>query len=58
MAGVTAIDTSVAAVTVRVVEPLMMSNVALIEDVPAVTPVAKPPVVIVATDGVADAQVT
>jgi len=48
-AGVTAIDTSVAAVTVRVVEPVMPAETALIVLVPAATPVANPPAVIVAT---------
>ncbi|HXO06277.1 MAG TPA: hypothetical protein VN884_11680 [Candidatus Sulfotelmatobacter sp.] len=48
-AGVTAIDTSVGAVTVSVVEPLMAPEVALIVLVPVATPVANPPVVIVAT---------
>jgi len=48
-AGVTAIDTSVAAVTVRVVEPLMPPDVASILLVPAATAVANPPAVIVAT---------
>jgi hypothetical protein len=50
-AGVTAIDTSVGAVaaTVRVVEPLTAPEAALIVLVPAATPVAKPPALIVAT---------
>ena len=50
-AGVTAIDTNVGAVavTVRVVEPLTAPEAALIVLVPAATPVAKPPALIVAT---------
>ena len=48
-AGVTAIDTSVGAVTVSVVEPLIAPEVALIVLVPVATPVANPPAVIVAT---------
>src|ERR1700735_2504679 len=57
-AGVTAIDTSVAAVTVRVVEPLIAPETALIVLVPGATPVAIPPVVMVATPVVAELQVT
>ncbi len=42
-----------------VVEPVMPSSVALIEEVPlAATAVARPPAVMVATEVVADAQVT
>ena len=41
--GVTLIETRVAAVTVRVVEPLTLPEVALIVDVPTPRPVAKPP---------------
>jgi len=48
-AGVTAMDTSVAAVTVRVVDPVMPPETALIVLVPVATPVANPPAVIVAT---------
>jgi hypothetical protein len=55
-AGVTAIDTSVAAVTVRVVEPVMPPETALIVLVPAATPVANPPAVIVATPAVTELQ--
>src|ERR1700735_1146437 len=58
LAGVTAIDTSVAAVTVRVVEPLIAPETALIVLVPVATPVAIPPVVMVATPVVAELQVT
>jgi hypothetical protein len=59
-AGVTAIDTSVGAVTVtvRVVEPLIAPEVACILLVPAATPVANPPAVIVATPVVCEVQVT
>ena len=56
-AGVTAIDTSVAAVTVRVVEPLMPADVASILLVPAATAVANPPATIVATVVVTELQV-
>jgi hypothetical protein len=56
--GVTAIDTSVAAVTVNVsgglVTPL---NAAVICEVPVATPLARPPAVIVATDVVPDTHV-
>jgi len=58
LAGVTAIDTSVAAVTVSVsgglVTPL---NIAVICDVPTPMPVAKPAELIVATPGVPDTHV-
>src|ERR1700722_16780689 len=57
-AGVTAMDCNVAVVTVSTVEPLTVPRVALIELVPTPAPVAKPPAVIVATEGVADAHVT
>jgi hypothetical protein len=57
-AGVTAIDCSVAAVTVITVEPVLPDCVALIDDVPTVAAVAKPPAVIVATEVVAEAHVT
>jgi hypothetical protein len=57
-AGVTAIDCSVAAVTVNVVEPEIAPDVALMVDVPADAPVAKPPAVIVAVAGVAELHVT
>ena len=57
-AGVTAIETSVAAVTVRVVEPGTLPNVALIVVVPAFTVVAKPVVLIVAAAVLEEAQVT
>jgi len=48
-AGVTAIDTSVAEVTVRVVEPVMPPETALIVLIPPATPVANPPAEMVAT---------
>ena len=58
MAGVTAMDCSVAAVTVRTVLPVTPFRLAEIADVPTPAPVARPAAVIVATDGVAEAQVT
>src|ERR1035441_5592909 len=58
LAGVTAMDCSVAAVTVNTVDPLTAPEVALIELVPTATPLANPPAVMVATEVVADAQVT
>src|SRR6202040_2775178 len=54
--GVTAIDTSVAGVTVSSFEPVMLPTVAEIVEVPAPTPVAKPVALIVATPGVAEAH--
>ena len=61
-AGVTAIETRVAAVTVRVVLPLTAPNVAEMRDVSAATPVASPnesaAFEIVAVAVVAEAQVT
>jgi hypothetical protein len=57
-AGVTAIDAKAAGDTVRTVEPVMLPLFAEIEEVPAVTPVASPPAVIVATEVVAEAHVT
>jgi hypothetical protein len=56
-AGVTAIDTNVAAVTVKVVDPVMPPETALITLVPVATPVANPPAVIVATVVIAELQV-
>jgi hypothetical protein len=62
LAGVTAIDWSTAAVTVSTVESVIPPSVAEIVDVPPATPVAMPcepdAFEIVATDVVADAQVT
>lgn len=46
--GVSAIETRVAGVTVNVAMPLMVPEVALIVVVPAATPLASPPLVIVA----------
>jgi hypothetical protein len=57
-AGVTAIDCSVAAVTVRVVEPLIAPDVALIVEVPTPAPVARPAALIVAVVVVPEFQVT
>ena len=58
LAGVTAIDCKTAAVTVSTVEPVTPPSVALIVEVPVDTAVARPPLVMVATEVVADAQVT
>jgi hypothetical protein len=55
-AGVTAIDTSVGAVTVRVVVPLIAPEAALIVLIPVPAPVANPPAVIVATLVVCELQ--
>ena len=57
-AGVTAIDSNVAAITVIVVEPLTALTVALIKLVPTATALASPPDVIVTCDVVPDCQVT
>jgi hypothetical protein len=57
-AGVTAIDCSVAAVTVRTVEPLIPPDVALIVEVPTPAPVARPAALIVAVVVVPDDHVT
>src|SRR6202522_2509201 len=56
--GVTAIDCNVAAVTVRVVEPLIAPDVALIVEVPTPTPVARPTALIVAVVVVPELHVT
>ena len=62
LAGVTAIDSRAAAVTVKVVEPLMPPIAALIFEVPVLTVVARPcepeELEMVATEVVAEAQVT
>jgi hypothetical protein len=62
IAGVTEIDTSVAAVTVSVVLPLIAPVAAEMTVIPAATLVARPfepaALEIVAVAGVADAQVT
>jgi hypothetical protein len=57
-AGVTAIDCSVAAVTVRTVEPLIPPDVALIVEVPTPAPVARPAALIVAVVVVPELHVT
>jgi hypothetical protein len=56
--GVTAIDCRVAAVTVRVVEPLIAPDVALIVEVPTPAPLASPEALIVAVVVVPDDHVT
>ena len=58
LAGVTAIDWSTAAPTVRTVEPLIAPRVALMLEVPVATAVASPAAEMVATEVVAEAQVT
>ena len=58
LAGVTAMVWRAAAVTVSTVEPLTPPRVALIEDVPVPTPLANPVAEMVATEVVAEAQVT
>ena len=58
LAGVTAIDTSTAEVTVRTVVPEMLPDVALIVVVPAVAAVAFPPVAMVETDALDELHVT
>ena len=58
LAGVTAMLCNAAAVTVNTVEPLMSPTVALTLEVPTATPWARPVAPIVATELVADAQVT
>ncbi len=57
-AGVTAIDTNVAAVTVSVVEPLIEPDVAVIVVLPCATLVARPAAPIVATLVVPELHVT
>src|ERR1700733_9638654 len=57
-AGVTAIDTSVGGVTVRLAEPVVVPEAAWIVVPPAATPVANPAPVIVATPVLLDVQVT
>jgi hypothetical protein len=56
--GVTAIETSVAAVTVSVVDPFTVPEVAEIVEVPAFKPEARPPALMVAVAVVDEAQVT
>src|ERR1700733_10357251 len=57
-AGVTAIDCNVAAVTVRVVQPLIVPDVALIVEVPTPVPLARPAALIVAIEVVPELHVT
>jgi hypothetical protein len=49
-------ETSGITVTVRVVVPVIVPEVSVMVLVPALTAVAKPETLIVATDGVADSQ--
>ena len=58
LAGVTAIEVSVAAVTLKVVEPAIAPLVALIVVVPTFSADANPPVLIVAVAVLEDAHVT
>ena len=58
LAGVTAMDCSVAAVTVSVVFPEMLPEVAVMTDVPTATPEARPLATTVATEVVPEVQVT
>ena len=58
LAGVTAIETKVGAVTVRTVDPLIVPEVAVIVVNPALSPLARPPEATVATLGVEELQVT
>ena len=58
LAGVTPIEVRVGAVTVSLVFPLTDPRVAVIVELPAATPVAKPPEVMVAFEVVPLAQVT
>ena len=56
--GVTEIEDKTAAVTVSVVEPLIVPDLAEIVLEPFATPVAKPPLLIVATVVADEVQVT
>jgi hypothetical protein len=56
--GVIAIETRAALVTVRVVDPLTVPELAAIVVVPVPLPVAKPPLEIVAAAGEEELQVT
>ncbi len=58
LAGVTAIDCNAAAVTVKVVLPEIVPDVAVTFDAPVVTPVARPEALTVATAVLDDVQVT
>jgi hypothetical protein len=57
LAGVTAIETSAAGLTVSVAVPLIEPEEAVIVDVPTLTLVARPPAAIVATEVVDEPQV-
>ena len=57
-AGVTAIDTSTAGPTVKVVLEVIPAELALICDVPCATPAATPPAVMVATGVLDETHVT
>lgn len=56
--GVTTIDCSVAGVTVMLVLPVTVPDVAMIEDAPSANPVVIPETVTPATEGTAVAQAT
>ena len=58
MAGVTARETRVAAVTFNVAVPVMLPDLAEMVEVPTPAPVARPPAVIVATVVVPELQAT
>ena len=58
LAAVTAIDTNVAGVTVKLVEPTTAPEIACIVLVPAPAAVTNPPAVIVATPVLCELQVT
>jgi hypothetical protein len=58
LTGVTAMDTSVGAVTVNTVDPLIEPEEAVIVEVPAATEVANPAELIVAAPVVEEVQVT
>jgi len=56
--GVTAMETSVGAVTVKTVDPLIVPEVAVIVEAPAATEVANPAALMVATPVAEEVQVT
>jgi hypothetical protein len=58
LAGVTAIDFNAAAVTVRLVDPLIEPEVAVMVALPTPAPVAKPPAVTLATPALLEVHVT
>jgi len=58
LAGVTARETRVAAVTFNVAVPVMLPDLAEMVEVPTPAPVARPPAVIVATVVVPELQAT